>query len=233
MHRSHFGAAIKKLRLDRQLTQEQLASLADLERTFVSMLERGVKQPSLKTISNLSRAFGLRNHQLLHFVEEEMHASTPSQNDSAQALLDQQKIQALELEQENHRIQEIVNAVPVIFFSRNPDTNHTTTFISHNISQLTGYSKNSFIDTPMFWHDHIHPDDRPGILQQLGNLCAGQLRSLRYRFAAANGAWLEIREELRLTEIDEGHTSREILGTMSGEANTSIDGSAVQVFLKP
>ncbi len=65
MHKSLFGVVIKKIRLERRLTQEMLAFNSGLERTFISMLERGIKQPSLKTISSLAHAVGMKNYELL------------------------------------------------------------------------------------------------------------------------------------------------------------------------
>jgi transcriptional regulator with XRE-family HTH domain len=73
MHKFLFGVVIKKIRLERGFTQEMLASHSGLERTFISMLERGVKQPSLKTISSLAQAVGLKNYELLHLVEHEIN----------------------------------------------------------------------------------------------------------------------------------------------------------------
>lgn len=61
MHKSFFGLVIKNLRLQRRWTQEYLASISNLERTFISMLERGIKQPSLKTIGDLAQAFDLKS----------------------------------------------------------------------------------------------------------------------------------------------------------------------------
>jgi transcriptional regulator with XRE-family HTH domain len=109
MHKSYFGAVIKRLRLQQGLTQERLASLSDLERTFVSMLERGIKQPSLSTISNVATAFGIKNYELLHLVEQEIHGSTPASGD-LDAENELRQLAALEVAQEKERVDEIANA---------------------------------------------------------------------------------------------------------------------------
>lgn len=51
-----FGLALKKLRLEKNLSQEELALQSDLDRTYVSMLERNLKTPTLGTISKLARS---------------------------------------------------------------------------------------------------------------------------------------------------------------------------------
>ncbi len=45
-----FGQTLRKARLDAGLSQEQLALASDIDRTFISMLERGIRQPTLTTV---------------------------------------------------------------------------------------------------------------------------------------------------------------------------------------
>lgn len=44
------GANVRALRIERKLTQEQLADLCDLHRTYVGAIERGDRNVSLKNI---------------------------------------------------------------------------------------------------------------------------------------------------------------------------------------
>lgn len=54
-----FGRVLRQLRQARKLTQEKLAELADLDRTFVSMIERGKRKPTLETAKRLASALGV------------------------------------------------------------------------------------------------------------------------------------------------------------------------------
>lgn len=54
--RKAFGLVIKKYRLEAGLSQEELAELAGLHRTYVSLLERGQRNPSLEVILSLGKA---------------------------------------------------------------------------------------------------------------------------------------------------------------------------------
>ena len=65
-----FGKTLRKLRIARGLTQEQLGFEASLRRTYISSLELGEKEPSLQTIQKLSTAFGLSPSKLLAEVEK-------------------------------------------------------------------------------------------------------------------------------------------------------------------
>lgn len=54
-----FGQVLRELREKAGLSQEQLALNCDLDRTFISMLERGVRQPSLTSIITLANALNV------------------------------------------------------------------------------------------------------------------------------------------------------------------------------
>ncbi|MGF6545637.1 transcriptional regulator with XRE-family HTH domain [Paraburkholderia youngii] len=60
-----FGLAVRDLRAARAWSQEQLAELAGLSRSYVSEVERGTVVASLDTIDKLARAFGLAAAELL------------------------------------------------------------------------------------------------------------------------------------------------------------------------
>ena len=48
-----FGVVLRSLRTKAGLSQEELALESDLDRSFISLLERGLRQPTLKTIFQL------------------------------------------------------------------------------------------------------------------------------------------------------------------------------------
>ena len=64
-----FGQALRGLRQARGWTQETLAFEAGVERVFVSMLERGVRQPTFTTILKLAAALGCPASELVGRAE--------------------------------------------------------------------------------------------------------------------------------------------------------------------
>jgi len=66
----YFGYFLKKTRLEKSLSQEVLALNTGLDRTYISLLERGKRQPSLKTIFILSQAFELRPDEIMQQIGE-------------------------------------------------------------------------------------------------------------------------------------------------------------------
>jgi len=67
-----FGAVLKKLRIEKELSQEEFAHNIGLHRTYISQLERGLKSPSLQTLEKISKELGLTLAQLMAYVEN-MH----------------------------------------------------------------------------------------------------------------------------------------------------------------
>ncbi len=65
-----FGQVLRALRKDAGLSQEQLASEASVERNFVSLIERGVNQPTIRVIFKLANALAISPSKMLSLVEE-------------------------------------------------------------------------------------------------------------------------------------------------------------------
>ncbi len=61
----YFGRVVKQLRDTRRLSQEALAERADLNRTYLGEVERGVAIPSLATIAKIATAFNLSTSDLI------------------------------------------------------------------------------------------------------------------------------------------------------------------------
>lgn len=65
-----FGFVVRSLRKSRNMSQEHLADACNLDRTYISLLERGLRQPSLATIFSLATALSITPSELIKLVEE-------------------------------------------------------------------------------------------------------------------------------------------------------------------
>jgi transcriptional regulator with XRE-family HTH domain len=54
-----FGERIRQLRKKQGLSQEELAEKCDLDRTYISGIERGLRNVSIANIEKLSTALGI------------------------------------------------------------------------------------------------------------------------------------------------------------------------------
>lgn len=62
-----FGAHLKKLRLQSGLSQEAFADKCGLDRTYVSGIERGVRNPTLEVINVLAQGLEMEIFELFSF----------------------------------------------------------------------------------------------------------------------------------------------------------------------
>jgi transcriptional regulator with XRE-family HTH domain len=59
------GINVREARVGKGLSQEQLAFDADMKRSYLSDLERGTRNPSIKAIARLATALGVDPADLL------------------------------------------------------------------------------------------------------------------------------------------------------------------------
>lgn len=68
--RMAFGQAVRDRRKELGLSQEELGERADLHRTYVSQVERGLKSPSLTSVEHLAKVLGVRPSELIRAAEK-------------------------------------------------------------------------------------------------------------------------------------------------------------------
>jgi transcriptional regulator with XRE-family HTH domain len=59
------GVAIRERRRAKKLSQEALAGIADFDRTYISLLERGERNPSFTNLCRVAAALGITPSELL------------------------------------------------------------------------------------------------------------------------------------------------------------------------
>ena len=69
------GRVLKRYRERRGLSQDVVSGLADIGRTHLSAIERGVRKPTLDTFFKLAEAFDIEPHRLMMLIEEEIKTS--------------------------------------------------------------------------------------------------------------------------------------------------------------
>ena len=72
MLREKFGKVLRDLRIESKLSQEKLAELSGLDRTYISLLERGLRQPTITTIFDLSTALNIPASTIIKAVEDSL-----------------------------------------------------------------------------------------------------------------------------------------------------------------
>jgi transcriptional regulator with XRE-family HTH domain len=64
------GQAIRELRKEKGLTQEELAQQADLHESYISVIESGQRNPTWSTLRSISRGLGVPLFELIQRADE-------------------------------------------------------------------------------------------------------------------------------------------------------------------
>jgi transcriptional regulator with XRE-family HTH domain len=68
-----FGKVLRALRAERGVSQEALALEAGIQRNYVSLIERGINQPTITIIFKLATALEIKPSHIVELVEKECH----------------------------------------------------------------------------------------------------------------------------------------------------------------
>lgn len=130
------------------------------------------------------------------------------------ALLQNQLVLEGERSQLAKRLDYLISTSSMVIYTTEPSDYHIATFISKNITQITGYEQSEFIDVPGVWLGHIHPDDVGETLAIFDALYErGQiLAEYRLRFKDGNYHWIQ--DVARVVRDAEGRPV-EIVGTFT------------------
>jgi transcriptional regulator with XRE-family HTH domain len=72
-----FGDVLRELRQQRGLTQEGLAAVGGFHRTYPSLLERGLRTPSLCVLFQLADSLGVSAPSIMQMTSERLNNERP------------------------------------------------------------------------------------------------------------------------------------------------------------
>ncbi|MGB8275165.1 MAG: ATP-binding protein [Alphaproteobacteria bacterium] len=109
------------------------------------------------------------------------------------------------------RLEHLLDTSPAMIYSFKASDDYAATFASGNIRRQLGHDPAEFLKDPAFWTKHIHPEDEPRVIAELGILFKKGHHVQEYRFRHKNGEYLWMRDELVLVKDDDG-TPMEVVG---------------------
>ncbi|VAW86676.1 Histidine kinase [hydrothermal vent metagenome] len=124
------------------------------------------------------------------------------------------KAAQVRLAESSSHLQYLIDNSPAIIYSAVPTGDFKITFVSENLHHVLGYEPRAMLDDMNFWFEHIHPDDRAGLMQRLPQLLAeGGQQSHDYRFRHSDGHYLWMHDRLRMV-YDKAGVPSELLGSL-------------------
>ncbi|MGB6867500.1 MAG: PAS domain S-box protein, partial [Candidatus Aminicenantaceae bacterium] len=104
----------------------------------------------------------------------------------------------------NERLKFLLSTTSVVIYTAKSSGNYGATFISENITQLTGYDPENFIQKPSFWLDRVHPNDAQHVLEGVANVFDKDIYKQEYRFRKKDGSFIWVADEMRLIRNKKG-----------------------------
>ena len=121
---------------------------------------------------------------------------------------------------------------PAVIYTCDPVDEYPATYISEYVYEMLGYRPSDFTTNSEFWADHIHPDDKKRVFEEVDNLFLKDSYLYEYRFQHKNGSYRWMRDEMKLIRDDAGNP-QEIIGSwidinMRKEAEQALEESEVR-----
>lgn len=66
-----FGEAVQEIRVERDLSQDELASRIGMQRTYISDVERGVRNTSISNAKRIAKALNVSLAKIIEMAESE------------------------------------------------------------------------------------------------------------------------------------------------------------------
>jgi transcriptional regulator with XRE-family HTH domain len=65
-----FGQALREIRKGKEISQEQLGLIAGFDRTYISLIERGINSPTIRTVVKLAGVLEVKPSMIVGRMEE-------------------------------------------------------------------------------------------------------------------------------------------------------------------
>jgi len=197
------------------------------QKTFLLESEnRNSKEKALQAKTKNGSSFSLKYY--IHSINQQDKTSYAVTINELSTVFSGIRQQSLINQSEGHEwLSYLLQSSPVVIYSCIPSGDFATTFISENITSLTGYTPEQYLADPSFWLNHLHPDDKEGLLSNMAELFTGnESHSYEYRFLCANGSYIWILDKLKISRNSQGKAT-EMMGLWLDITHRKTDENAL------
>ncbi|MDP5338217.1 MAG: PAS domain S-box protein, partial [Nodularia sp. (in: cyanobacteria)] len=112
------------------------------------------------------------------------------------------------------RLQYLLSSSPAVIYTTTITGDLGTTFISDNVTAMTGYEAGEIVENSNFWTAHIHPEDLPYVLTEVSQTLKKERYTLEYRFLHQDGTYRWLYDKGKLVR-DEAGNPLELVGYLA------------------
>ncbi|MDZ8183350.1 MAG: PAS domain S-box protein [Nostoc sp. ChiSLP02] len=103
------------------------------------------------------------------------------------------------------QLQYLVSFSPAVIYTCKIYGDFGITFISENVTTVTGYQARRFVENSNFWATHIHPEDINPVFAQLSKILEHEQYTIEYRFLHQDGTYRWIYDQGKLVRDRTGN----------------------------
>ncbi|MCB9897445.1 MAG: PAS domain-containing protein [Planctomycetes bacterium] len=107
------------------------------------------------------------------------------------------------LEEARSQLALVVGHLPVVIYTCDAH-DFRTTYVSPNVTEITGFAPEDLYADPGLWLARIHPEDRIAALTSCDEMQQLPFREVEYRWQRADGSWLWLLDVVRLVREEDG-----------------------------
>ncbi|MCF2146644.1 PAS domain-containing protein [Desmonostoc muscorum LEGE 12446] len=112
---------------------------------------------------------------------------------------------------EQKQLQHLLSFSPSVIYTCKISGDFGVTFVSENVTTITGYEPRKFVENSNFWASHIHPEDTTQVFAQLSKILEQGQYTVEYRFLHQDGIYRWIYDQGKLARDQTGNPM-EIVG---------------------
>ncbi|MFN6472063.1 MAG: PAS domain S-box protein [Nostoc sp. SerVER01] len=109
------------------------------------------------------------------------------------------------------QLQYLLSFSPAVIYTCKTYGDFGATFISENVTTITGYEAQTFVKNSKFWASHIHPEDTTQVFAELSKILEQGQYTIEYRFLHQDGIYRWIYDQGKLVR-DRAGKPMEIVG---------------------
>jgi PAS domain S-box-containing protein len=143
--------------------------------------------------------------QRLHLQKEvgKRTADLKASNTQLGKELSERKSAEMELQDANEKLSILLDSLPTAVYRCRAQGDFAVMYMSQNVTSFTGYEPRDFIEDHNLWRTHIHPDDAPGVYDEIALLFEKGTHTYEYRWLKSDGSYLWIQDSLKLIYTEE------------------------------
>ncbi|WP_334311375.1 PAS domain S-box protein [Nodularia sphaerocarpa] len=112
------------------------------------------------------------------------------------------------------RLQYLLSSSPAVIYTTTTTGDFGCTFVSENITAMTGYEAWQIVGNSSFWMTRIHPEDLPYVFAELAQVVEKEKYTLEYRFLHQDGTYRWLYDKGQLMR-DQAGNPLELVGYLA------------------